>query len=86
MAKLIAQERNITLRSFSLTVEGDLDTAGYLGQPTEHRIGLLGIKMNAAIDADLSTEEKQRFLEEIDRRCPASETFQKGTIVSLKLV
>jgi uncharacterized OsmC-like protein len=85
MAKLIAMQQKIPLKSFSLTLEGELDTAGYMGEPTPNRIGLVGIKVKATIDADITAEAKKRFLQEIDHRCPVSDTLQHGTAVSFEL-
>jgi uncharacterized OsmC-like protein len=86
VAKLIAKQQNIPMNGITLHVEGELDPAGYMGEPTEHRVGLMGIRVRVAFDADLSPEKKKRFLDEIDRRCPVSETLQNGTAVSFEVV
>ena len=45
----------------------------------------MSIKVLTKIDADMTLEEKQAFLAEIDHRCPVSENLQNTTPLVLEL-
>ena len=86
IAKIVAGQRKIDLRSVEVEVFGDLDLEVLRGQNTEDRAGYQSITANVKIDADLSDEEKKEFLKEVDRRCPVSDNLMKVTPVTVNLV
>ena len=86
IAKIVAGQRKIDLRSVEGEVFGDLDLGVLRGQNTEDRAGYQSITANVKIDADLSDEEKKEFLKEVDRRCPVSDNLMKVTPVTVNLV
>jgi uncharacterized OsmC-like protein len=86
IAKIVAGQRKIDLRSVEVEVFGDLDLGVLRGQNTEDRAGYQSITANVKIDADLSDEEKKEFLKEVDRRCPVSDNLMKVTPVTVNLV
>jgi putative redox protein len=75
----------IKLRNFEATVISEIDPDVYMRKNKELRSGFTGFKILTKIDADMSTEEKKAFLEEIDLRCPVSENLQHVTPVILEL-
>lgn len=85
IGRIVANQRRLAVRGISVVVEGELDTDGLMGKPTEARIGFQSIRARVRIDADLSAEEKEKLLHEIDARCPISENLQNGTDVSFRL-
>jgi uncharacterized OsmC-like protein len=85
IARIVAMQRKIVLRGMTVRVTGDVDVSVLLGKSTENRAGFAGITVAVGVDADLSPEEKQRFIEDVDRRCPVSETVEHGTRVSVVL-
>ncbi len=86
IGRIVANQKRIALRGMRVTVSGALDANTLMGKAQENRAGFTGITVKVDIDADLSREEKQQFLEEIDRRCPVSDNLQKMTPVSIELV
>ena len=66
-------------------VETEIDTDVYMGKSQDNRTGFMGIKVLTKVDADMTLEEKQAFLAEIDHRCPVSENLQNTTPVVLEL-
>lgn len=86
IAKIVAGQRKIDLRSVEVEVFGELDLEVLRGQNTEDRAGYNSITANVKIDADLTDEEKVDFLKEVDRRCPVSDNLMKVTPVSVNLV
>jgi uncharacterized OsmC-like protein len=84
IGRIVANQRRIPLRGMRVRVSGDLDVNTLLGKGTENRAGFRGITVKVDIDADVSREEKQRFLEEVDRRCPVSDNLLHPTPVSVQ--
>jgi uncharacterized OsmC-like protein len=68
----------------TMTISGDLDLDAILGNKGGNRSGFERITMNVDLDADLSDEEKKLLLQEVERRCPISDTIKKVT--ELKIV
>ena len=85
IGRIIANQRKLAVRGIEVTVEGDIDTDGLLGKPTQQRIGFNAITARVKIDADMSPAEKEQFLHDIDARCPISENLQNATPVSMIL-
>jgi putative redox protein len=85
IGRIVANQRKINLRGMEVTMEGELDLEGLLGKNHEAKAGFTGIKVFARIDADMSKVEKEKFLQEIDRRCPVSDNLCKLTPVSLEV-
>lgn len=83
IAKIVARQKRIDLRGIEVKIEGDIDVDVLLGRTTEPRAGFTEIRVVTAIDANLTREEKEAFLEEVDRRCPISDNI--ANISSLKL-
>ncbi len=86
IARIIAKQRKLPVRGISLTVGGELDTDGLLGKETDQRIGFTGFTIEAEVDADMTLEEKQAFLEEVDHRCPVSENLLNASPVTIRAV
>jgi uncharacterized OsmC-like protein len=69
-----------------IAIEADLDSDYLMGRTTEGRAGFTVIRATVDIDADLSREEKEAFLAEIDRRCPVTDVLQNGTTIDFTVV
>ena len=85
VARVVAQQQGVELRGMELRVEGELNTDVFLGKSDEGRAGLSGLRIVVKLDADLSREEKKRFLHEVDRRCPVSDNLLNATPVVVEL-
>lgn len=85
IGRIVANQRKINLRSMELKVKGQLDLEALMGKSQETRPGFGGITVTAKIDADLSQEEKEEFLHEVDSRCPVSDNIINSTPISLEL-
>lgn len=86
ISKIVANQRKIDLRGVEVKVNGDINLAVLRGQEKEDRAGFQNINVEMKIDADLTTEEKKEFIEEVDRRCPVSENLINTTPITFKLV
>lgn len=76
---IIAKQRRLPVRNIEVHVEGELDTDVFSGKNTEGRAGFTGIRVHTKIDADMTQEEKEAFLREIDTRCPISDNIHNLT-------
>ncbi len=79
IARIAAKQKRINLRGMDVKVEGDLDIEALMGRKPDAHSGFSGITVRARIDADLTTEEKEAFLHEVDRRCPVSDNIHNVT-------
>ncbi|WP_027855645.1 OsmC family protein [Marinobacterium litorale] len=85
IGRIAASQQKLNLRNMRVTVEGDLNPDGLLGKQTDDRVGFQNIEIIAEIDADLSDEEKQAFLDDICARCPLHDNIHYETRVKHEL-
>lgn len=85
IAAIVANQERIDLRGFSVTIEGDFDVDYLLGKTKEGRAGFTDIRVKASIDADMSPQEKEAFLEKVDSRCPISDNLINTTPVTFEV-
>ena len=83
IGRIVAMQKRIALRGMKITVEGDINTDGLLGKPTDDPVGFKEFRILADIDADLTAEEKEAFIHEVDSRCPVSFNLLNGTPVKI---
>lgn len=83
IGRIIANQKRLTLRGISVVVEGDIDKDFLLGKTTEGRAGFTEIRAHVNVDADMSQEEKEAFVHEIESRCPIADNIsEKSTITT----
>ncbi len=85
IGRIVAMQKRIDLKGMNIKVEGALDTDGLLGKPIDGRVGFEAITISVDIDADMTAEEKEAFLHEVDCRCPVSENLLNATPVNIQL-
>ena len=85
-AHLVAKEMQIALKSLSVDIEGDLNPARLLKNPTEDRAGYKSIRVQvkAATDADEKTLAAWR--DEIEARCPVSDNLGSATPIVVEVM
>jgi putative redox protein len=76
---IIAKQRHLPVRGITVHVEGELDTDVFMGKNQETRAGFSAIRVHTKIDADMSQEEKEQFLRDVDARCPISDNIHNLT-------
>lgn len=79
IGRLVAHQQKIELRGMRFEIEADYDPAGLLGRDPDVRPGFQELRVKVGIDADLSQEEKQTLLEQIEKRCPVADNLTCGT-------
>jgi len=83
IARIAAKQKRITLRAMDVTVEGELNVEALMGRSPDVQSGFSSITVRAKIDADMTKEEKEAFLREVDRRCPVSDNIHHVTPMTL---
>lgn len=81
IARIAAMQQRINLRGMEIAVEGDINTDGLLGKPSDDPVGFKEIRVHASIDADMTREEKETFLQQIEMRCPVACNLIEATPV-----
>ena len=71
--------------SIGVVVESELDFAKALGMSQAKRAGFTGFKITADINAEMSIEEKKKFIQEISSRCPMCDNLNNPTPISYEL-
>lgn len=85
IGRFLAHQRKIDLRGMRFDIEADYDPDGLLGRNLDVRPGFQAIRLLVDIDADLTTEQKQEFLQEVERRCPLADNLLHGTQLHTQL-
>ena len=75
IGQIIVKQRRLPVRKIEVHVEGDLDTDVLMGKRDDIRAGFSGIRVTVKLDADMTQEEKEQFVHEIDARCPISDNI-----------
>jgi putative redox protein len=86
IGRIVAMQKRIALRGMEITVEGDINTDGLLGKPTDDPVGFKEIRILADIDADMTAEEKEAFIHEVDARCPVSFNLLNGAPLKISAI
>jgi len=85
IAKIAATQKGIELRGISCEVEGGCNTRVLMGKESDDRAGFQAMKVVMDIDADMTREEKEAFIKEVDARCPISDNIFNPTPVEITL-
>jgi len=75
IGRIIANQKRLDVRSIDVDVEGSIDKDFLLGKTEDGRAGFTEIVTNIKVDADMTQEEKEAFVEEIERRCPIADNI-----------
>ena len=82
IARIKARQEKIDLRSLEISVSGDIDIDVLMGKSDDARPGFQNIVVHVNMDCDLSPEEKEEFMHDVDRRCPISDNISNKTPLS----
>lgn len=85
IGNIIAKQRRLPVRKIEAHVEGELDTDVLMGKSTAVRPGFSSIKIQVKVDADMTKEEKEAFIHDVDARCPISDNVLNGTPIEFEV-
>jgi len=86
VARIVAKQKRIALKGLDVKIEGDFDVETLLGKCKDSRAGFQNIKIKLNIDAELSKEDKEAFIHEVECRCPVSDNVCNATPVKVEIV
>jgi putative redox protein len=75
IGRIISNQKRLNVRGIDVKVEGDIDKDFLMGKTEEGRSGFTEIRTYIDVDADMSMEEKQTYIEEIQKRCPIADNI-----------
>lgn len=75
IGRIIANQRRLPVHGISVKLEGDIDKDFLLGKTEEGRAGFIEIRTFVEIDADMTQEEKEAYLHDIEKRCPIADNM-----------
>jgi uncharacterized OsmC-like protein len=75
IGRIISNQKRLNVRGINVKLEADIDKNYLLGQTEEGRAGFTEIRTYVDIDADMTMEEKEAYLAEIERRCPIADNI-----------
>ncbi len=83
ISRMVAMQKKIDLKGVEIEVSGDVDIDVLLGKHKNARAGFESIEVKVDIDSDMTQEEKEAFLHEVDSRCPVSDNISSPTPVKI---
>ncbi len=86
IGRIIANQRKINLRGIEVETEGDIDKDFLLGVTTNGRAGFTEIRTIVKIDADMTPQEKEAFIHDIETRCPIADNMSNKSILKVKVM
>ncbi len=75
----LAESQGIKLESFSVDLEGDIDTDGFMGVNPDLRCGFSEIRVTAHIKCDADEARAKEFVAFVKSRCPVSDNVANPT-------
>lgn len=78
---IIVKQRRLPVRRLEVHVEGELDTDVLMGKRDDVRAGFSNIRVITKIDGDMTREEKEQLVHDIDVRCPISDNVLNLTTI-----
>ncbi|MEO0233944.1 MAG: OsmC family protein [candidate division WOR-3 bacterium] len=85
IARIVANQKRLDIKNLKVVVSGDIDTDILLGKSKDKRPGFFKITVKVSFDSDMTKEEKEKFLKEVDSRCPISDNILNSTPVEIIL-
>jgi hypothetical protein len=79
----VATAIDISLRSGTVSAEGDLDFRGTLGVAKDTPVGFAQIRLRFDLDADAPQDKIDQFLKLTERYCVVYQTIRSGSPVEV---
>lgn len=76
-ATLVAKDLGLTLGAFTFHAQGDLDPSVFVGG-AEGDANFRAVSVVATVETDADEAAFERFVSELERRCPVTQLFQRS--------
>lgn len=85
VAHIVAQELDFSLENFRVDIDGYLNPNRLLGRSLDERAGYKSIDVKLETSTAIDPELKQRWLSEIEHRCPVNDNLTNATPISFSI-
>ena len=77
----VAKEQGLKLKRMKISIEGNMDAATFMGYSTNHRAGFEKVNVNIETEFEelVTREQRDRWLEETEKRCPVTDNIKTQT-------
>jgi len=82
IGQIIVKQKRLPVRGIEVLIDGELDTDVLMGKRDDIRAGFSNIRVTTKIDADMTKEEKEQFVRDIDARCPISDNILNTSTIN----
>jgi uncharacterized OsmC-like protein len=79
---IIAKQRRLPVRNIAVNVDGTLNGDVLMGKDHDDRAGFSAFNVCVTVDGDMTQAEKERFVADIDKRCPISDNVHNVTPIT----
>ena len=79
----VATALELKVRDAKITAEGDLDFRGTLGVAKDAAVGFRDIRLNFAIDGDLTEEQRATLMKLTERYCVVYQTLRAAPAIAV---
>ncbi len=83
---VVAKEMEMPLNGITISIEGDLDPARFMGMSDATRAGYKEIRVGITPDSSADEATKAQWLQAVEDRCPVSDNLKNPTNVDIALV
>ncbi len=83
LGHLVAKEMDIDLRGLKIDIEGTLNPDKLFGKSDRERAGYKEITVTLKPDSDAGRETLEKWMHEVETRCPVSDNIQNMTSVKV---
>jgi len=85
VGNLVAKEMGFVINDLQIDVEGDMNPAKFLGKSDEQRTGYQEIRGNVKVKSKVDATILEKWLKEVERRCPVSDNLFNNTPLKLSI-
>ncbi len=85
MGHLVAKEMGFELKNLKIEMEGNLNPGKLFGKSNEERAGYKNIVVKLIPETEADESILEKWLHEVESRCPVSDNLQNITPVSVEL-
>ncbi|HEY3429697.1 MAG TPA: OsmC family protein [Cyclobacteriaceae bacterium] len=86
VAHITAKELNIDLKDLQISIEGDLNPARLFGTSYSERAGYQSIEVKLKTKNAIAEGLRNKWLQQIENRCPVNDNLRNSTPINFSLV
>lgn len=80
----VAKEMDFVIEKLDINIDGDVDATAFFTGNMEKRAGFSKIDVQISLKADITEEQKEKWLKNVIERCPVTDNIINSTEVHFK--